>query len=250
MSWRSLVANASWQRRQQEQAWAFGREQCDRLLSNYQTDYGLAPPPPPAKIIDELLTDYLKAALQFDPLPLDRYGETRLEDGKAVVTINSRLGDIEGVKDAQGVENVAKWHEAMHVIRDLDTLVAPASRMFDGFDQPAQIVCYRAAGAKVLTRRDESVEREFWAEEAGRAAAVSLKALQRAESFRALLRAAGRSTGAVVGAWPLLYDAATEIGVNITALVKQLSLEGCIVVDREGGRSVVHVQSVLIGGVS
>lgn len=239
------MANASWQRRRQETAWAFGREQRDRLLREYQSDYGIAIPPPPAKIIDELLTDYLKATLQFDPLPLDRFAETRVENGRAVVTINSRLAEIDGVKDAHGVENVAKWHEAIHVIRDLGSLAAPASRMFDGFDRPAQIVCLRSAGQRLRSFGGETTDREFMAEEAGRAAAVSMPALRRSAAFCALLRSANRTAGTVPNAWAFLYEAAEEIGVNISALVKQLSLEGLITLVREDGRDLVHVQPAL-----
>ena len=46
-------------------------------------------------------------------------------------------------------------------------------------------------------------------------------------------------------AWPLLYQAADDIGVNITALVKQLELEGRIALVREGGRDLVYVQPKL-----
>ncbi len=245
-----MAANRSWQRRRQRDAWSFGRGQRDRLLAEYQKAYGLAVPPPPAKIIAELLTDFLDATLRFDPLPSDRFAETRFDNGRFVVTVNTE--DIEGVKDPEGVQNVGMWHEAIHVIDHAAILRQSSGRQFPGFEVPPQFVCLRSNDPR---RRhgtpDDEVEREYWVEEAGRAAAVSLEALQRTESFRALLRAAGRSTGAVTGAWPMLYEAAAETGVNITALVKQLSLEGLIVVDRdENGRSIVHVQPLLIGGVA
>jgi len=46
----------------------------------------------------------------------------------------------------------------------------------------------------------------------------------------------------------MLYAAAEAIGVNITALVKQLTLEGLIAVERDGERTVVYGQPALIGG--
>ena len=42
--------------------------------------------------------------------------------------------------------------------------------------------------------------------------------------------------------WSLLYEAASDIGINISALVTQLELEGRIVVETQEGRKVVHVQ--------
>lgn len=244
-----MARNANWHRRRQQEAWAFGREQRDRLLRDYTAEYGLSTPPPPAKIIDELLTDFLHVRLRYDPLPLDRFAETRIIDGRVVVSVNAHTEAIGGVKDAAGVQNVAKWHEAIHAIADIDVLRNPPQQAFAGFDVVPAIVCYRGP-KNVLTARDDEAAREFWAEEAGRAAAVSIEALQRSGPFTALMRAAGRSTGAVSGAWPMLYEATAEIGVNITALVKQLQLEGLIVIERHGDRNDVLVQSTLIEATS
>ncbi len=46
--------------------------------------------------------------------------------------------------------------------------------------------------------------------------------------------------------WALLYRAAEDIGVNRSALVKQLELEGQIVVQKEGGRQVIYPQPSLL----
>ena len=51
--------------------------------------------------------------------------------------------------------------------------------------------------------------------------------------------------------WRLLNLAAWEIGVNRSALVKQLDLEGRIIVEQKGGRKIIHLQpafSTLMGG--
>src|SRR3990172_3472313 len=221
------LANASWLQSRREAAWAHGRERRDRLLSEYQQKYRLAEPPPPAKVVDAILTELLNVKLYFDPLDPDRFAETRFEDGRAIVTVNSELGRIEGVKDETGVANVAMWHEVIHVTDDVDILLRPASAQLPGFDEPPSIVCYRTPrGSRALN--SDRLEREFWAEEAGRAAAISHEALRRTESFQELMRAATRARGPVRSAWPLLYKSATAIGVNITALVRQLELEGRI----------------------
>ena len=84
---------------------------------------------------------------------------------------------------------------------------------------------------------------EFFAEEAGRAAAVSYNALARSEAFQSFLRLGDYGTTKNNGeAWRLLRLAAGDIGVNRSALVKQLCLDGRMVVDQEGGRKVIHLQ--------
>lgn len=232
---------AEWVRRQREEAWAFGRRLRKDLLSRYQHEYGEPVPPAPAKVIDDLLTDFLGVTLRFEPLNADRFAETRWADGKIIVTVNSRTGDITGVKDIEGVQNVAKWHEAVHAVRDVDVLRAGPQGALPGFEAPRQIVCYRTP--ERLGSAEER-GREFWAEEAGRAAAVSLPALAHSESFKKLMRL--QAAGPTRVAWPLLYEAAEQIGVNITALVKQLSLEGSIIVTKMDGQSAVCVQPVLL----
>jgi hypothetical protein len=81
--------------------------------------------------------------------------------------------------------------------------------------------------------------REFWAEEAGRAAAVSHAALADSAAFRELLILAERLGGCVRQGWPLLYQAARDIGVNSTALVKQLRLEGLIVTPKDTSEGII-----------
>lgn len=54
-----MAAKADWGRRVRDEAWAFGRKLRDDLLRDYQGEYGVAIPPPPARIVDELLTDFL-----------------------------------------------------------------------------------------------------------------------------------------------------------------------------------------------
>ena len=98
------------------EAWQFGRGLRDALLADYARAYG-EPGRPPALIGGELLTDFLGARLAYDALPLDVFAQTSWEDDRALVTVNSRMREIPGVKDAEGVANVAIWHEIVHVQR-------------------------------------------------------------------------------------------------------------------------------------
>jgi hypothetical protein len=240
----AVAPRGSWLQDRREAAWAFGREQRDRLLQEYAQKYGQVDAPP-AKLVHTLVPEFLQAKLEFAPLPPDRFAETRLEGGRPVVLVNSDIAEIDGVRDAEGVENVALWHECIHLVRDIAALVRPATVPLPGFDEPYAIVCYRGAGR--ASGSSQQVEQEFWAEEAGRAAAVSIEALRQTDAFCRLLQDARRASGPVRHAWPLLYQSASAIGVNISALIKQLTYEGLIVVDGLGGRSTVTVQPALTG---
>jgi hypothetical protein len=238
-----------------QDAWDYGRALRDQLVDQYREEYGVDVPPPPGLIIDELLTDFLGVALRFDSLPLKVYAQTEWKDGRPVVTVNSLTGKIPGVKDEAGVQNVAKFHEAVHVDRDLPVLKAGPQASLPGFEPAPRIICYRGAGQRISWDRvrpthgvvDNASLREFWAEEAGRAAAVSYQALIRSDAFRAFLRLAQSGSVEVNGErWKLLYQAAEDIGVNISALVKQLEVEGRIVVHNEGGRQVIYPQPAFL----
>ena len=123
-------------------AWVYGRELRDHLLSRYCKEYGIVVPPPPAHVIDELLTDFMGVKLRFDPLPTNVFAQTNWVDGDPVVTINSRTRDIKGVKYDEGVKNVAKFHEAVHVERDLEVIKPDFRPTLPGFESPSAITCY------------------------------------------------------------------------------------------------------------
>lgn len=222
------------------EAWRFGREFRDALLHEYESAYGCTAPPP-ALIVDELITDFLGARLRFDPLPVDRYAETYWDGDNAVVVINSLTADIPGVRDASGVQNVAKLHETIHVGRDMDVLRVGDQGAFEGFLPAPKIRCYRDTKHQ---HREGTFLREFWAEEAGRAAAVSYRALSRSAAFLTFSSSTELSNSA---AWSLLYEAASDIGVNASALVKQLRYEGYLSLEQQGSRSIIERQPALFG---
>jgi hypothetical protein len=73
-----------------------------------------------------------------------------------------------------------------------------------------------------------------------------MKALAISEAFRELLRLGERAGGRPINGFPLLYRAAEDIGVNISALVKQLTCEAKLSVARESGRNLIVVQRELL----
>ena len=233
------------------EAWEFGRALRDALLADYARAYG-EPGRPPALIGGELLTDFLGARLAYDALPLTVFAQTAWDEDRALVTVNSRIAEIAGVKDAEGVAHVAVWHEIIHVQRDLPALRRGPQTAFAGMSPSGPVTCYHDPRAGGL--RGEELRREVFAEEAGRAAAVSWPHLRRAAGFRDFLDLATRGRASGTAGWPPLYRAAAAIGVNISALVTQLEAEGLLIVDRSGDRSVLHPQpglgGLLLSGVS
>ena len=129
--------------RLRQEAWDYGRSLRDQLLTQYREEYGEDVPPPPAKIADQLLTDFLGANLRFDPLPLNIYAQTEWKDDRPVVTVNSFTGQIPGVKDVEGIQNVAMLHEAVHVERDISELKSGPQLTLPDFGPPTKIVCHR-----------------------------------------------------------------------------------------------------------
>jgi hypothetical protein len=230
------AASTNWERRRA--AFAEGRAIRADLLQQFCQRYHLAEAPSPALVVDELLTDFLDVTLHYDPLPLERFAQTQVRNGRIIVTVNSQTYLIPGVKDVEEVQNVGKWHEVIHVKRHLDLLRTTDQPRLPGLDIAQEIVCTRATTGQATP---EAVSREFLAEEAGRAAAVSLEALSKSPFYQEFQRRARRNPTFIPEAWELLYQAAIDIGVNRTALITQLTYEGRITVGGERGRKHLRV---------
>ena len=156
--------------------------------------------------------------------------------------MNSLTRDIEGVKDPGGVQASGIWHEMIHVERDLHLLRVGPQAALPGMVMNQKIACYRAAAVVIPERRSMH---EYFAEEAGRAAAVSYPHLAQTESFRRLSDLARRRLASNSTGWRLIYESAAAIGVNGPALVKQLREEGFIAVERMDGRNILYAQPTL-----
>ena len=225
----------------QREASAFGRRFRADLLSRYEQEYGETAPPP-AIIGAEVAQDFLGAKVVFDPLPLHLFGETTIRDGSPLITMNSLTGQIEGVKDPRGVQGTGIWHEMIHVERDLHILRVGPQATLPGMVIDQTIACHRATAVTIPGRFSMH---EYFAEVAGRAAAVSYPHLLKTDSFSRFANLARRHLASNQASWRLLYDAAQEIGVNISALVKQLGEDGLLAVERSEGRSILYPQPTL-----
>ena len=201
------------------------------------------------EVIDDLITDVQGARLREDVLPLDRFAQTEVIGRRIEVSINTRIADIPGVKDAAGVAYVAKWHESIHVQRDGDTAKSDDPELqlpLDGFEieRPRLIFC-RGFSAP----QPKSAEREFMAENAALAAAIAGPDLARSGAFIRFqhLAALGGDLGSQ--GWQLLYKTAEDLGVNITALTKYLQQRGYFRIEELRGRRLLIAAPQLFGGL-
>lgn len=233
----------SWEQdlqQRREWCWNYGVHHRERLVETYMAQRGLKKRPFLADIIDELIEDIQEARLVEAVLPLDRFAQTERCGGRVVVTINSRIDQIPGVKDAAGVAYEAKWHESLHIDRDMGRPAPPAPWLkapSGAALQPVATVVCRSMGRKgTLAER----EREFIAETAGLAASIAGADLERCSSFREFqCRTADGGDLGWIG-WELMRRTAMFLGVNRSALVKYLQQRGLIrIVERDGARRLI-----------
>jgi hypothetical protein len=237
---RETVHRADFLQSQRTAAWSAGWLLRDDLLDRYCTKYHLSEPPPPALIVAELITDFLGARLEYVALPWNVFAETEWTTCEVVVRVNSQTARMSNVKDAEGVQRVAAWHECIHLTEHGPSIRQPG-QMLPGFEAPNRVVCRRG---EEMNKSSVQASKEFRAEEAGRAAAISHYHLQRSEAFLELMYWGNRLTRG--RAWRCLYQAAADISVNSNALVKQLSAEGLIVLELVDGARTVRVQPALL----
>jgi len=225
---------------QRTAAWSAGRSLRDDLLDRYCSKYRLSEPPPPALIVGELITEFLGARLEYVALAPNVFAEAEWTTYEKVVRVNSQTSRMSGVKDALGVQRVAEWHECIH-LTEHGPGMNQAGTMLPGFEAPNRFVCRRG---EQIDKSAAQAAREFRAEEAGRAAAISYRHLNHSKAFCELLESGNRLANGA--AWRCLYRAAGDIGVNVSALVTQLQLEGWIHVESSSGSRVLRVQEALI----
>jgi len=181
-----------------------------------------------------VIEDVLGARLRVEVLPLDRFAQTELVDGRLEVSINSRVGSMARVKDVAGVIYAAKWHESVHVVRDF----------------PSQVSRGRSSSlpSRPLTWRS----RAWWCAEAMQPLAIPRKK-RASPSLRTQAwqqRSAGgphslpeylelmalADAGGNLGknGWRLLYRSAEFIGINGTVLAHYWQNQGLLRIDSDG----------------
>jgi hypothetical protein len=218
-----------------EDCWIIGIRHRERLLRDYMVSNGLTVRPFLKDVIDDLIEEVQGARLREEVLPLDRFAQTEMVDGRAIVSVNTRVDHVPGVKDVAGIVYVSKWHESIHVDRDFDDDASdiplggarPASRV-----QSSRLIVCRSTGV----RRGIVPRWEFVAENAAIAAAIAGPDLARSRAFFKFQRLAAGRGDLGSGGWTLVYEISKDIGVNTAALLRYFGhLNICQVID-EGNR--------------
>ena len=91
-------------------------------------------------------------------------------NGRLMVTVNSLTAQLSGVKDPVGVQNVSRFHEVVHVDRDLLLMRNGAQGILPGFKSPLLIRCFRNSQAL-----NSEWKWEYWPEEAGPASPTAVR---------------------------------------------------------------------------
>jgi len=210
-------------------AWEFGVQHREGLVAKYIQQMGLLERPMLKDIAVDLIEEVQQARVLFEVLPMDTYGQTEKFNGRVVVSVNSRIREMEGVLDANGVAQVTTWHESIHVARDMGHGVnreysEQLSLFGDEPIKPRLIVCRRHTSNG--TSFDHA---EFFAEHAARAAAIAGPDLLLVDEFEDFEHLADRADEVP---WSLLYRIATGVGVNRNAFVRYFEHLGLIRIDR------------------
>jgi hypothetical protein len=234
------------------EAFALGVCLREQLVSEYITQNALAERPLLKDIIEDLITEVQGARLRRGVLPLHTFAQTERVGTRLEVTLNSRLAAMERVSEPALLEHVALWHEAVHIAVDFATV----PEHIPGTEQltlpsleaasPRLVMCRRGLPPGVR-ESDANWMREFRAEHAALAAAIAGPDLQRCMAFQALCVRAEQGGELGGQGWRLLYETGAFIGVNISALVRYLSLRGLIAVERRGMRHHLYGLRRLVG---
>jgi hypothetical protein len=244
-----MTSRGNWLDIKRARAQAFGIRLREDLVERYMNDHRLRERPFLKDVVDDLIEEVQGARLREEVLLTDRFAQTEAVGGRLIVTINTRIAEIEGMKDPAGVANVAKWHESVHIERDMDFFSSHPKRFQPslpgfGVQTPKLVVC-----RGILALTPQTADREFFAENAGVAAAIAGADLARCAPFLQFSRLA--TEGGDLGSlgWSLLYKTAELIGVNITALSKYFQQRGLFRIEQEEGRRRVIAAPQLFGGL-
>src|SRR5436190_15084923 len=115
-----MRANDRWLEARRNEAYELGVVLRERLLEDFMQIDGLHERPLIKDVIEDLVQDVQGARLRDDVLPLDRYAQSEIVNGRPVVTVNARIADMSNVRDPAGVRRVAIGHEAVHVDQHLN----------------------------------------------------------------------------------------------------------------------------------
>jgi hypothetical protein len=115
-----MTANDRWLTAGRSEACRLGVELRECLLATFMEMDGLRERPLILDVLEDLVQDGQRARLRDEVLPLDRYTQSEVVNGRILVTLDKRIAVMPGVKNPAGVRIVAIGHEAAHVDQHLD----------------------------------------------------------------------------------------------------------------------------------
>lgn len=215
---------SSWLTQNRIWLWRVGVEHRERLMMQYMVMFGLTERPPIQNVYRELIEEIQGVRILDGALPMDRYAQTEIVRGRPVITINSLIGRMPGVKDEHGIAHVAAWHESIHIPVDVERReISPFTDLTSGLEglTSSPLLCSASqASSGRWPLREQAIET------AALAAAVADADLRRCSSYLQFIRLAASGDDMGPAGWRLLGWISTAIGVNRTALLRYFEQHG------------------------
>jgi hypothetical protein len=216
-----------------EVSWRVGVEHRERLMAMLMDEYGLDRRPLLKNVYRQVISDYQEVRLLEEALPRNRFAETRVVDGRPVITINSMTTRMPKIAHPDRVKHVSAWHESAHVLLDVGWRPAywvEGLPIGLGGWTPSPILCVRDANGRPV-----SSVREFIAEAVGIAAAVADADLKVGSAYLNFLEYTSWGGDPDGVGWHLLCQVSASIGVNVSVLARYFEQHGlCRRVTRAG----------------
>jgi hypothetical protein len=233
--------------RQRQIAHDFGRAHREALIADWMSQTGETTRPLLKEVAEDFIRDVLGAKLRDEVLPLDRFAQTERVHGRFEVSINSRMAEMERVKDVAGIRLAAEFHETIHIVRDFPTdsgIEVGGQAQLPGLTvaRPELVVC---RGTRDALDREERA-RESFAENAGTAAAICREDLIRCPEYLEFLELMSRGGEPGKYGWKLLYAVARFIGVNGSLLAKFWQQQG--IMELGAGGRILAQPTLRLGG--
>lgn len=223
----------TWLDRHRPSLWRIGVEHRETLMADYRVRHPSRERPPLHLVYDALIEEIHEVRLLEAPLPMDRYAQTEVVKHRPVVTLNTLIDRMPGVKDADGIRHVGAWHEDFHVLTDVERReLPPLTSLTRGLEVETSSLfpCYAIPGTEHRWSLHEQA-----IEAAALAASIADADLVRCASYLKFLQLAAQGDDMGPAGWKLLRWIESAVGVNRTALRRYFEQHGLCRLDRRGG---------------
>jgi hypothetical protein len=215
-----------------------GVEHRETLVVEYMTRHHLTRRPLLKNIWHELIEDIQDVPIVDEPLPMDRFAQTELVNGRPRITINTLIGRMPKVKNPERIRPVSGWHESIHIPVDVERRdIPPLTELTSGLgaDTSSPLLC------QAITRDPQQWSlREQAIEAAALAAAIADADLKVGSAYLNFLEYTSWGGDPDGVGWHLLCQVSASIGVNVTALARFFEQHGLCRRVMRAGRFHLH----------